>query len=140
MKKKNYLSNKDLLYEIENFQKDGVASETLGQMLLTLAWQISNKYSFIRYDEEVKQDMVSLAILTGLKSLKNFDPEKQKYPNPFAYLTQVIINAFKAHLKQQYKHINIKQECYNKMCLVDESDSYKSIDYENLKKWDEIKE
>lgn len=138
MTKNNYLSNKDLLYEISKFNETGTASETLGNMILTLAWQISNKHSFIRYDWEVKQDMVGLAVLTALKSLKNFDANKQKYPNPFAYLTQVIINAFKAHLKQQYKHINIKQECYNKMELIDESDSYKSIDYEYLKRWDEV--
>ncbi|MFW6002487.1 MAG: hypothetical protein ACOCQD_04025 [archaeon] len=84
--------------------------------------------------------MVGLAVLTALKSIKNFDINKQKYPNPFAYLTQVIINAFKAHLKHQYKHINIKQECYNKMSFVDETDPHRSIDYQDLKRWDEIEE
>ena len=84
--------------------------------------------------------MVSSAVLTCLKYLKNFDPEKEKYPNPFAYLTRIIINAFKAYLKQHYSHINIKQECYNKMHLVDESDPCKSIDYTELKKWDEVEQ
>ncbi len=132
----NYLSNKELLPEIINYKKTGVASEKFGEMLLTLAWQISNKPSFIGYTW--REDMVSFAVITCLKYCKSFSPEKQQYPNPFAYLTTIIIRAFKAYLNEQKKHSNIKKECYNKQYLTEELSEYSSIDYEKFKSWDEI--
>ena len=133
-----YLTNNELLPEIINYKETGVASEKFGEQLLKLAWQISNKPSFIGYTW--REDMVSFAVFTCLKYCKNFDPEKQKYPNPFAYLTTTIIRAFKAYLNEQKKHRNIKKECYNKQYIIDEWSEFKSIDYTELKEWDEIEE
>ena len=74
--------------------------------------------------------MVSFAVLTCLKYSKNFDNEKSD--NPFAYLTSIIINAFKAYLNVQKKHSNIKKELYDKQDAVDDN-PHTSIDYSNLK-------
>ena len=74
--------------------------------------------------------MVSFAVLTCLKYSKNFNPEKTN--NPFAYLTSIIINAFKAYLNVQKKHSNIKKELYDKQEAVDDN-PHISIDYSNLK-------
>ena len=136
MRKYNYLSNKNLIPQIMHYKETGEATEEFGSQLLLLAKQISNKPSFIGYTW--KEDMISFAVYTCLKRAKGFDPEKSD--NPFSYLTSIIINAFKAYLNVQKKHSNIKKECYNKMHLVNENDSYKSINYNELKKWDELKE
>lgn len=134
MKKNNYLSNKELIPEIMKYKETGVASEKFGEQLLLLATQISKKPSFAGYTW--RDDMISTAVLTCLKYGKNYNPDKTS--NPFAYFTQIIHSAFKAYLNAQKKHSNIKKECYNKMELVDETDPYKSIDYSELKRWDEV--
>lgn len=133
-----YLTNKEFLPEVVKYRETGVASEKFGEMLLKLAWQISNKPSFIGYTWRC--DMVSEAVYTCLKYGKKFNPEKQQYPNPFAYFTRIIINSFKAYLNDQKKHSNIKKECYNKKYIIDEWNEFKSIDYTELKEWDEIEE
>lgn len=84
--------------------------------------------------------MISMAVLTCLKYSKNFDPEKQKNPNPFAYLTSIIINSFRAYLNYQKKHSNIKKECYNKKNIVDEFSNFQAIDYTEFKRWDEVEQ
>jgi hypothetical protein len=33
--------------------------------------------------------MISEAYFAIIKGIKNFDPDKQKYPNPFAYITKI---------------------------------------------------
>lgn len=136
MKKNNYLSNKDLLPEIMKYKETGVPSEKFGEMLLKIATNLSNKPNFIKYTW--RDDMISSAVLTCLKYSKNFDPDKQERPNPFAYITTICYNAFQAYLNNQKKHKQIKHECYNKQYLVDEGDAWYSIDYTELKKWDEI--
>ncbi|MFW6008906.1 MAG: hypothetical protein ACOCP8_06535 [archaeon] len=76
--------------------------------------------------------MISFGVYTCLKYSKKYNPEKTN--NAFSYLSTIIHNAFKAYLNYQKKHSNIKKECYNKKDLVDLEDSYKTIDYEELKK------
>ena len=115
----NYLSNKDILPEIMKFKETGEASELFGKMLLTLATQLSNHFRFNQYNIETKEEMIGEAILTCLKYCKTFDPNKQKYPNPFAYLTQIMMNAFKAYLNKYYNHVNIRQELFDNQFELD---------------------
>lgn len=134
--KQKYLTNEELMPELKKYKETGEISETLGYQLLLLAKNISNKSNFIGYTHVWKEDMISFAIFTCIKyGIKNFDPEKTN--NPFAYLTRVIYNAFQAYLNTQKKHANIKKECYNRKDFLDEN-PYISIDYEKLKRWDEI--
>ena len=103
-----YVKNKDLIVEVIKFKEDGVASEELGQMLIAIATKLSTKGNFSNYTW--RQDMISEAVLTCIKYLKNFNPEKSQ--NPFAYITQICKNSFKAYIKSQNKHSVIKDSCY----------------------------
>jgi len=103
-----YVKNKDLIVEVIKFKEDGVASEELGQMLIAIATKLSTKGNFSNYTW--RQDMISEAVLTCIKYLKNFNPEKSQ--NPFAYITQICKNSFKAYIKGQNKHSVIKDSCY----------------------------
>jgi DNA-directed RNA polymerase specialized sigma subunit len=106
---KNYINNADLLAEVILFKSTGVMSENLGKMLLALANNYSSKGNFVGYTW--RNDMVSEAVLTCVKYLKNFNPDRSS--NVFSYVTQICKNSFKLYIKDQNKHSKIKDICYN---------------------------
>ena len=127
-----YIKNADLLTEIVEFKKAGRASENLGKMLLSIAKNFSSKGNFSGYTW--RSDMVSEAVLTCLKYLKNFDPNRSN--NAFAYITQICNNSFKAYIKTQNKHSRIKDMCFQ--CVesgaLDNTSCYMvAIDYEGIR-------
>jgi RNA polymerase sigma factor (sigma-70 family) len=138
-KEKYYVRNKDLLPEIQSFKDTGVISEELGLMVLRIATNYSSRGSFASYTW--KEDMVSEAVLTCFKYMHNFDPSKQKNPNPFAYFTTIIHNAFINYIRKQNKHSEIKDICYKKAFVLGEELSgvhytAKAINYQELRQYD----
>lgn len=130
-----YLKNSDLVKEIIDFKKNNVASETLGRYLLLIATNLSTKGNFNGYTW--RTDMVSEAVLTCIKYLKNFKPNKA---NAFAYVTQICRHSFIAYIKAERKHSEIKDrcyKCYNDLVIisVDDEDNQpnkKAIDYQQF--------
>jgi len=109
IKKTNYyVTNRDLYDEIVKYKETGIMSQELGKMLLLVANKYSSKGNFAGYTW--RQDMVSEAIFTCVKYLKNFNPEKST--NAFAYVTQIIKNSFIVYINEQKKHSKIKDMCY----------------------------
>jgi DNA-directed RNA polymerase specialized sigma24 family protein len=124
----HYVRNKDLIPQIEDFNKSGQISEELGRMLLLIAKNLSNKGNFINYTW--KEDMIQEAVLTCCKYLKNFDLEKSK--NPFAYITTICSHAFVNYINKQKRHSDIKDTLFHNRCDMDDEASpyrYKAIDY-----------
>jgi DNA-directed RNA polymerase specialized sigma24 family protein len=130
--KRKYISNKDLLPEVIKFKENGIASEELGSMLLSIGYKYATKGNFANYTWI--DDMVSDAVQICLKYLKNFDPKRQKKPNPFAYITTIFRHAFINYIKQQGKHSQIKDTCYQKREILFDCPTYsnKGIDYQRL--------
>ena len=105
--------------------------------ILEIATNYSNKGNFASYTW--KEDMISEAVMTCLKYKHNFKPEKFEKPNPFAYFTTVIHNAFINYIRKQNKHSEIKDICYKKAHILDEDKFHftaKAIDYRDLRKYD----
>lgn len=138
MKKNKYVTNKELLPYIFLYRETGIVSEKLGGMLLKIAQNFANKGSFHNYTW--KEDMIAEAVYTCLRYIHNFDPIRFEKPNPFAYFTSIIKNAFLNYIHRQKKHSNIKDYCYNTFFLLDEVEDEsdygktKGIDYTVLKK------
>lgn len=88
-KRKNYITNKELHYEIKKYQKSGVHSEKLHLMFYKMAEQISSKGNFANYTWQ--EDMISDAYLKCLEVSAKFDLKRE---NPFSYFTTVIHNYF----------------------------------------------
>jgi len=134
LKKKSiyYVSNAELLEEVKLYKLTGVCSERLGSMLLLIARNYSSKGNFAGYTW--RQDMVSNAVYTCIKYLKNFNPEKST--NAFSYITQIIGNAFKLTINDEKKYGHIKNICYQSSLLnpLEKERCYmqKSIDYESI--------
>ena len=138
-KERYYVRNKDLLPKVEEYKESGVISEELGKMVFQIATNYSNKGSFASYTW--REDMIMEAVLTCFKYMHNFDPTKQKQPNPFAYFTTIIHNAFINYIRKQNKHSEIKDICYKRAFVLDEDLSgvhytAKGIDYKMLRQFD----
>jgi DNA-directed RNA polymerase specialized sigma subunit len=110
-KKNNYVENDILLDELQKYKESGVMSEELGLAILTIASNYANKGNFSGYTW--KDDMIGEAVLTCMKYIHKFDPEKYEKPNPFAYITTICKNAFLMYIKKQQKHSAIKDRLYN---------------------------
>lgn len=141
-KKKHYVNNKDLLEEVIKYRETKHITEELGRMIFEISKNFASKGSYSGYTW--KEDMISEAVLTCLKYMHNFDPNKQKYPNPFAYFTTIIYHSFLNYIKKQKKHSEIKDVCYKQIHLLEEdnySDYYlvKAINYQVLRSLDKPK-
>lgn len=110
IKSKNgdYVKNHMLVEEIIDFKKTGVASETLGHYLMLIANGLLSKGNFCSYT--YRSDMASEAVLTCIKYLRSFNPERG---NAFAYITQICKHSAMAYIKKEHKHADIKSKCYD---------------------------
>ena len=132
---REYIKNEDIMPLIFEYRATGQISDDLGDALLIIARNYANKGNFHGYTW--KEDMVSEAVLTCIKYMHNFDPMRYSKPNPFAYFTSIIRNAFLNYIRKQKKHSEIKDWCYNHYEMMSENtnDHYanKGIDYTVLK-------
>lgn len=83
-KKKNYLNNKDLFDAIVESKELDKLTPTAEKMLVLLAERAINKLSYVNNDD--RDDCLQFALLDLLKYWRNFNP---KYPNAFAYFTEI---------------------------------------------------
>lgn len=83
-KSKNYLNNKDLYNEIVQSKEDDKLTKNAEKMLVLLAERTIRKLSYVNDDD--RQDCLQFALLDLLKYWRNFNP---KYPNAFAYFTEI---------------------------------------------------
>lgn len=81
---KNYLNNKDLYAEIVKSKEQDKLTPQAEKMLMLLAERAINKMKYVYEDD--RQDCLQFAMLDLLKYWRNFNP---KYPNAFAYFTEI---------------------------------------------------
>lgn len=135
-----YVKNKDLLVEIVKYRSTfkvdeegklipgtGKMSDELGKMIIQIANGLAQKPNYSGYTW--LEDMKGEAVLTCIKYLRNFNPEKSQ--NPFAYITTICSNAFIAYITKQKKHSNIKNQLFEKQDMMMSSidDEEKAINY-----------
>ena len=83
-KNKNYLNNKDLFNEIVKSKELDKLTPTAEKMFILLAERTINKLTYVSEDD--RNDCLQFALLDLLKYWRNFNP---KYPNAFAYFTEI---------------------------------------------------
>lgn len=114
----------------------------IGECIYKIAEGLSVTRSFIGYT--YRDEMIGDGVENTLRYLHNFNPEKTKNPNPFAYFTQIIYYAFLRRIdkekKQTYVKYKITAEAISSNQMVDMSpedsshfDAFvKTLDYEKL--------
>jgi DNA-directed RNA polymerase specialized sigma subunit len=83
-KNKNYLNNKDLFNAIVESKEQDKLTPTAEKMLVLLAERAINRLNYVNSDD--RDDCLQFALLDLLKYWRNFNP---KYPNAFAYFTEI---------------------------------------------------
>lgn len=81
---KDYLNNKDLYDEIVLSKEQDKLTSKAEKMLILLAERAITKMKYVNSDD--KKDCLSFAVLDLLKYWRSFNP---KYPNAFAYFTEI---------------------------------------------------
>ena len=120
-KRTNYVTNAELCEHIKKFKltckydengkyipNSGKIREELGSCIVKIARNICTRGCFAGYTWT--DDMIGEGILTVCKYLHNCDIEKSS--NVFAYMTEIINNAFKIYLKAQKKQSVVKQALF----------------------------
>lgn len=102
-KGKHYVTNKEMIAELQKLAKTGVISERLHLIFYQMAEQIGTKGRFSGYTWI--EDMVSDAYLKCCVVAHKFNAERS---NPFGYFTTVIIHYFWDALAGEKKQKNIK--------------------------------
>ncbi len=116
----DYVTNKELFGAFVIYNKSykenielGLERPPLSPIIASAIMRISNKmvnhFRFVSYS--YKDDMVSDAILKCFEKAHNFDPAIES-KNPFAYLSQIVWNAFIGRIKVEQHYTSIKA----KMC------------------------
>jgi len=153
MSTNNYVDKEEMLEELIIYRKlylewinkgkldedKPFISNTLYRMISDIANHYASSGKFAGYS--YKEDFISEAISTCVKYCHNFNPEKQKVPQPFSYITMICHNAFINYINKQNKHSEIKKELYDIVVLLIEEDQYglKAINYELYKLYKSLK-
>jgi DNA-directed RNA polymerase specialized sigma24 family protein len=95
--------------ELQIYHDDGVITEELGKMLLEIATRFTNRPNWVGYPHEMKNDLISEAVLRMISQIHKFDITRDK-PNPFAYFSQICFHKYIMEAKKYYKQINIQRD------------------------------
>lgn len=119
----HYVVNKDLYEAILTWKKDTRRAhrnklpkpplpEFIGECMVKMANRLSQKAGFVNYT--FRDEMVADSLESCVRYIHNFDPAKST--NAFAYITQIIHNAFIRRIQKEQKQL------YVKMKIIDQSD------------------
>ena len=130
--KVHYVENRALYEALVEWQKH-IRSNTrkklprpplpdfVAECMVKMANRLSQKAGFVNYT--YREDMIGDSLESCLRYIHNFDPAKST--NAFAYITQIIHNAFIRRIQKEQKQL------YVKMKIIDQSnfvDSYERQD------------
>lgn len=109
-----YLTN-DMIYQEWVKWRDSavdVSQRTIPEKLALYVQQIAKgillSRRFINYSDEIKEDLVSDAILKVFKNLKNMKEEKKD--SFFNYITRTCYCSFYYTLSKHYKYVNARRK------------------------------
>lgn len=88
-------------FRVNNYpkEKEPVASDYIGKCFIQIVENLLRSHRFKGYTDLWKDEMRAEAIISCIKSLKNFDVEKTK--NPFSYFTTVAYYTFYNVIKRE---------------------------------------
>jgi DNA-directed RNA polymerase specialized sigma24 family protein len=125
----HYVDNRLLLASLIEWQKQLKIADKkkvdrppvpdyVAECMLKMSTRLSQKSGFINYS--YREDMIGDSLESCLRYIHNFNPALST--NPFAYITQIVHNAFIRRIQKEQKQL------YVKMRLVDEADFLHSYD------------
>lgn len=126
----NYVDNKLLFEVLKNWLKEVKLAKRkkldkppIPEYVAECMYKMANRYwpsSWAPPQQIFRDDMVGDALESCVRYIHNFNPEKSN--NAFAYITQIIHNAFVRRIQKEQKQL------YVKMRIVDDSDFLNSYE------------
>jgi DNA-directed RNA polymerase specialized sigma24 family protein len=121
--KEQFYVNPDVLRkQIEQFYKDDICINDLGNSLNKIAEGLSHSPSFHNYT--YRDEMVGDALVKMYSALKFKKFNIEGDTNPFSYFTTIAFHAFINRIKKEKKHHEAleeyKAECYEKLLTAGE--------------------
>ena len=119
---RNYINNREMhdrlveyLELCDKAEESGaqlpIVPDYLGKCFLQIATRLSSKPNFSGYS--YVEEMRSEGVLTCLKYIRNYNPEKSN--NPFAYFTQFIKNSFRQQINTEHRSTYLKYKNYQQL-------------------------
>lgn len=72
----------------------------------------TNKYHFLSYTNNWKEEMVGDAVEICIRYVHNFNPDE--YKNPFSYIQSLCINAFLQRIRKEHQQLYYRYKLYQK--------------------------
>lgn len=121
-KRNNYVDNKRLLEELIVYREAcRIAAEAgrerprapnyVGEAILAICSRLAIRKNFSGYT--YKDEMIEDAVIDCVSAIKNFDPEKSKYP--FTYFSKIAYFAFIRRIKEEQKESYVKHSGINNL-------------------------
>ena len=111
MKAKRDYIDRDRLHQLMRDYKDtGIIGEELGKMFMIMTDHILGHSNFRNYEQAVREEMKSRALLLLVKYSHNCDAHQRDARQTFNYITTIIFNACKQTLQKYYKQQNLKRD------------------------------
>lgn len=98
--------------------------ELVGRAIINITDIYSKKKNFVGYT--YLEDMKADAILTCIKYLHNFNPEKSS--NAFGYISLIVVHAFQGILNKEKKQRDIKAKLYSLNPYMEKTNYKKNAD------------
>lgn len=129
-KRPHYISNKEFLQQLISYKQEcqqavgegrprPTIPEPIGHAFLRLAENVAKKRIFALYS--YREDMIGDAVWNCVLYIDRFDENRSS--NPFAYFTQVVINAFKRTINSEGKESYVKYKSLEVSPMFHEQDS-----------------
>ena len=103
-----YCNNAELIEEIRKFQRDGVATNKLGELIIKIALHMTTMTRFWRYPHALKEELAQNAIYRMLLSVPKFDLKNDK-ANAFGYFSMISYRDMLHTLKKHFKQNSVRE-------------------------------
>lgn len=107
-KKTPYLTSEKLAEELRKSQQQNAPTVKACEYFRLIAAHLLGDSRYRHYPKDLKEDMISAALLKAIKNIHNF---KEEYADCcFNYWTRLTEHAFWEVLKKHYRHVNLQRE------------------------------
>lgn len=127
-----YLTSEQLSKALIESQQLGHPTEEVCNYFKMIAQHLLTCGKYKGYHKDLKEEMISDALLKCIKNIKNFKPEFAD--KSFNYFTRCVEHSFFATLDKYYKHRNLIHELSLKYAEECELAPQELIDYMNTLK------
>lgn len=114
-KRDMYVNNKELYAEFvdyhERCKKAGEKlplTNKIGHAILAISERRAYSRNYLNYTNAWKEEMIGDAVDICCRYVHNFNPEKSN--NPFAYITQLVNNAYIQRIKREKRQVYLKSK------------------------------